>query len=111
MIKVNKIREVYPNGLTFVEYDLGDFEKQEWHDDLCRLVNLIKNDTDGGWKGIFHDYLSVCKNALFLKVLHSFEDFKEEYSNSAIIRYFPQVNALLEFYCGQDWRYSNQLRT
>jgi hypothetical protein len=99
MIRFKSIKEVYPNGLTFVEYHQEDIPLQPWYGAICRLIELIKKESRSGWRIIFYNFVSSCKASVFYPVMTSFEDWNEDYSiNSDIIKFHPQQEAIREYF-------------
>jgi hypothetical protein len=89
MIRFKKIKEVYPNGLTFVDYYLEDIYSEEWYPAILDLIDLIKIDSREGWRSIFEDFTFKLKKSVFFPVMSSFEDWNEGYSiKSNIMNFF-----------------------
>lgn len=99
MIRFKSIKEVYPNGLTWVEYHIDDITLQPWYKAIRELIQLIKSESPDGWKLIFDNFISSCKASVFYHVLTSFDDWDADYSiNCDIIKFHPQQEAIRQYF-------------
>lgn len=96
-IRFKKIREIYPNGLTFVDYHFEDIPKQDWYPPILKLIELIKSESKWGWSVVFYNLISSLKNSVFFPLITSFSGWEIELSNP-IIKFNPQVEAIREFF-------------
>jgi hypothetical protein len=97
LIRKKRIKEIYPNGLTFVDYDFSKIELADWWNDLLNCVDVIKVDCDKCWSQLLYDYFNHFKLSIFRKVLDSFDDIDHPYSGQDILRFVPQTDAFWKF--------------
>jgi len=97
LIHKKRIKEIYPNGLTFVAYDFSKIEQTDWWNDLINCIDVIKADCDKCWSQLLYDYFNHFKLSIFRKILDSFDDIDYPYSGQEILRHHPQTDAFWKF--------------
>lgn len=101
MIRFRAIKERYPNGLTWVDYEQADFPRQSWFRSMTCLIDSMRLEIgEGTWYQVFLNFLNSCKHSVFYPILTSFDDWNSAYSigPNVISKLHPQVEAIADYF-------------